>query len=117
MPDINILYIEDEPGQRSALGKSLRERGFGVVEAASGSEGLELLSDQIEVVLCDLNMPGMSGLEVLHQVQRRHPDMPFISMPTSAFPTSSVSPRRRSSSGARSTSTTTRGGGRRCWSA
>jgi PAS domain S-box-containing protein len=78
MPEINILYIEDEAEQRSALGKSLRERGFGLLEAASGSEGLALLSNEVDVILCDLNMPGMNGLEVLHQVQRRSPDLPFI---------------------------------------
>ena len=78
MPDINILYIEDDPTQRSSLAASLRERGFGVVEAASGEAGLGLLDDDTRVVLCDLNMPGMSGLEVLRQVQRRNPDLPFI---------------------------------------
>jgi PAS domain S-box-containing protein len=49
-----------------------------VVEAASGDEGLSLLSDDTGVVLCDLNMPGMNGLEVLRRVQRRNPDVPFI---------------------------------------
>ena len=78
MPDINILYIEDDPTQRSSLAASLRERGFGVVEAASGEAGLSLLDADTRVVLCDLNMPGMSGLEVLRQVQRRKPDLPFI---------------------------------------
>lgn len=78
MADIRILYIEDDPAQRSALAASLRERGFGVVEAASGDEGLSLLSDDTGVVLCDLNMPGMDGLEVLRRVQRRNPDVPFI---------------------------------------
>ena len=78
MPDIKILYIEDDPAQRSSLAASLRERGFGVVEAASGNEGLSLLSDDTGVVLCDLNMPGMDGLEVLRRVQRRNPDVPFI---------------------------------------
>jgi PAS domain S-box-containing protein len=78
MPDIKILYIEDDPVQRSSLAASLGERGFGVVEAASGDEGLSLLSDDTGVVLCDLNMPGMNGLEVLRRVQRRNPDVPFI---------------------------------------
>ncbi len=78
MPDINILSIEDDPAQLSTLAAGLRERGFGVVEASSGDEGLRLLSKEIHVVLCDLNMPGMDGLEVLRQVQRRSPDVPFI---------------------------------------
>ncbi len=78
MPDINILYIEDDPAQRTSLAESLRGRGFGVVEAASGEEGLGLLSDETAVVLCDLHMPEMDGIEVLRRVQRRSPDVPFI---------------------------------------
>jgi PAS domain S-box-containing protein len=78
MPDIKILYIEDDPAQRSLLAAGLKERGFGVVEAGSGDEGLKLLSDDIHIVLCDLNMPGMDGLEVLRHVQRKNPDLPFI---------------------------------------
>ena len=78
MPEIDILYIEDDPAQRSTLAAGLRERGFGVVEAASGDEGLGLLSEEIDVVLCDLNMPGMDGLEVLRRVQRRNPEVPII---------------------------------------
>ncbi|HJS75292.1 MAG TPA: PAS domain S-box protein, partial [Vicinamibacteria bacterium] len=64
--------------QRRSLAASLKERGFEVVEAASGDEGLSLLSDDDAVVLCDLNMPGMDGLEVLRRVQRRRPEVPFI---------------------------------------
>jgi PAS domain S-box-containing protein len=78
MPEIEILYIEDDPSQRSSLAAGLRERGFAVVEAASGDEGLSLLSKDIHLVLCDLNMPGMDGLECLRRVQRRNPDLPFI---------------------------------------
>jgi PAS domain S-box-containing protein len=78
MPDINILHIEDDPAQRAALAASLRERGFGVVQAASGEEGLGLLTEEINVVLCDLHMPEMDGLEVLRRIQRRNPDVPFI---------------------------------------
>jgi PAS domain S-box-containing protein len=78
MSDIKILYIEDDPAQRSSLAGSLRQRGFEVVEAASGDEGLSLLTEDDSVVLCDLNMPGMDGLEVLRRVQRLRPDVPFI---------------------------------------
>jgi PAS domain S-box-containing protein len=78
MPEIEILYIEDDPAQRSSLAAGLRERGFGVVEASSGEEGLGLLTKDIRLVLCDLNMPGMDGLECLRRVQRGNPDLPFI---------------------------------------
>ncbi|MGH9320865.1 MAG: PAS domain S-box protein [Vicinamibacteria bacterium] len=78
MPDINILYIEDDPEQRTSLSNSLRDRGFGVTEASSGEEGISHLTDELTIVLCDLNMPGMDGLEVLRRVQHRNPDLPFV---------------------------------------
>jgi PAS domain S-box-containing protein len=78
MPDIKILYIEDDDEQRESLATSLRERGFAVFEAANGEAGLSLLSEKPDVVLCDLNMPGMGGLEVLRKVQGHDPDVPFV---------------------------------------
>jgi two-component system NtrC family sensor kinase len=78
MPDIKILYIEDDDEQRESLARSLRERGFEVFEARSGEAGLSRLEEKPDVVLCDLNMPGMGGLEVLRKVQSHDPDLPFV---------------------------------------
>lgn len=79
MASAKLLYIEDDPEQRDSLAASLRERGFEVDTAASGEDGLERLKDgHYELVLCDLNMPGMNGLAVLAAVQRQAPDLPFV---------------------------------------
>ncbi|HSF16265.1 MAG TPA: PAS domain S-box protein [Vicinamibacteria bacterium] len=79
MPDIEILYIEDDDEQRRTLQQKLRERGFGVRSASTGREGLALLEEaRPSVILCDLNMPEMDGLAVLDQVQQRDPDIPFV---------------------------------------
>jgi len=79
MSGTTLLYIEDDPEQRRALATSLRERGFEVDPAGSGEDGLRLLdAERHDIVVCDLNMPGMDGLSVLTKVQARHPDMPFV---------------------------------------
>jgi PAS domain S-box-containing protein len=78
MPDIKLLYIEDDPEQRTTLAEKLRERGFIVVEGVSGEHGVSLMGEKPDVVLCDLNMPDLNGLEVLQKAHDQDPDVPFI---------------------------------------
>ncbi len=79
MAGTKLLYIEDDPEQRETLAANLRERGFEVDTAASGEDGLEALNpDEHDLVVSDLNMPGMDGLAVLAAVQKRSPDLPFV---------------------------------------
>ena len=79
MGGTKLLYIEDDAEQRESLAAILRERGFEIDTAASGEDGLNLLDEEHhELVVCDLNMPGMDGLAVLAKVQARYPDMPFV---------------------------------------
>jgi PAS domain S-box-containing protein len=81
MTGIHVLYIEDDAEQRESLSRGLTERGFEVVSASSGREGLALLSraeSRADVVLCDLNMPEMDGLAVLDEVRTADPDLPFV---------------------------------------
>lgn len=79
MQGIRILYIEDDAEQRERLAASLTERGFHVVAAASGKEGVAAMaSSEPDVVLCDLNMPDMDGLDVLRACHERDPDVPFV---------------------------------------
>src|SRR5262249_5276211 len=79
MSDIRVLYIEDEESQRNELATELRTRGFLVTEASSGAEGLRILaSEGADMVLCDLNMPEMNGLEVLQKVHDKQPDLPVV---------------------------------------
>ena len=74
-----LLYIEDDDKQRESLAESLASRGFELTAVSSGKEGLERLSELApDVVLCDLNMPSMSGIEVLKSVHRENPNVPFV---------------------------------------
>jgi PAS domain S-box-containing protein len=79
MGKIRLLYIEDDEAQREESTELLRKRGYDVSAARDGNTGLEILGQiTFDAVLCDLNMPGMNGLEVLRQAKKIAPDTPFL---------------------------------------
>jgi DNA-binding response OmpR family regulator len=74
-----ILLIDDERLFRALVGDHLTKEGYRVLAAASGEEGLKaLLKESVHVVLLDLVMPGMDGMEVLRRVKEDQPDLPVI---------------------------------------
>ena len=71
-----ILCIEDDPECSLLIGEELNERGFSVVVAHDGEEGLALLlNSSVDLVLSDINMPGMSGFEVLEKFKQLAPEL------------------------------------------
>ena len=74
---MTILVVDDDPGVRFALTEVLRERGHRVVTAASGHEALGKL-EGVDVVVTDLAMPGMDGLELVSRIAARSPDLPVV---------------------------------------
>lgn len=74
-----ILVVEDEPDLLSALSEVIESFGYTVIGASHASDGLELLkSKKIDVVLSDINMPGMSGLQLLAKARKQYLLAPFI---------------------------------------
>ena len=71
-----VFLVEDEPTLRSGTEQFLRQRGFTVVTAVSGGEALEKIT-QADVIILDIMLPGMSGIEVLHQI-RQNSDVPVL---------------------------------------
>ncbi len=71
-----ILLVEDEPALRTGTEQFLRQRGFTVLTAASGEEALEKFA-QADVIILDIMLPGMSGIETLHQI-RQTSDVPVL---------------------------------------
>ena len=72
-----VLIVEDDPGLRETLATGLEEDGFEVTCAASGEAGLASLRERpVEVVLTDLRMKGMSGLELCRRVAEVSPEDP-----------------------------------------
>lgn len=84
MSDIHIVVIEDDAVFADLACRYLSQNGFQVSHAASGEAGLQLCQrQQPDVVLCDLMLPGISGLQVLEQLLKRLPEVPVIVMSAS----------------------------------
>jgi len=76
---IRLLLIDDEDDFRQATSRALTKRGFAMSEASNGEEGLARLQNESpDIVLLDLRMPGMSGIETLEKLRRIHRDLPVI---------------------------------------
>lgn len=72
----NILVVDDEPDIRRALRRLLEARGFAVVEAGTAAEGTaHAAAGGIDAVVCDIVMPGGSGLEFFDLLRASHPDL------------------------------------------
>jgi DNA-binding NtrC family response regulator len=68
-----LLLVDDEERFRETLSKRLNETGYEVCGVASGMEALGLLSaEKFDVVILDIQMPGMSGIEALSEIRSRH---------------------------------------------
>lgn len=73
-----ILVVEDEQSIRTIVEYALRDAGFSVVSAARGDDALDIVArDQIDLVVLDLMLPGLDGLEVCKRI-RRERSMPII---------------------------------------
>ncbi|WP_019567917.1 response regulator [Thioalkalivibrio sp. ALMg13-2] len=82
IPAARVLCAEDEPLLRRDICEELSEAGFVAIEAAHGVEALEQIDAvRPDLILCDINMPGRNGYELLAEVRARGPDLaetPFV---------------------------------------
>ena len=84
--------VEDEEMLRLAVAKALRKSGFSVLEASDGSAAMELIrarADDIDLVLLDVTLPGVSSREILEEAGRILPELKVIV--TSAYGEEAVS--------------------------
>ncbi|HVJ82118.1 MAG TPA: response regulator, partial [Planctomycetia bacterium] len=78
-----VLVIDDEPGVRDIAGRMLKRAGFQVLVAAHGEEGVATLreaKETIDIVVLDLTMPRMGGIETAKALRSVRPDLPVILM-------------------------------------
>jgi DNA-binding NtrC family response regulator len=74
-----ILIVDDDPGQRSLLDSFLKGQGFETIPVSSGEQALQVLSSgNIEMMISDVRMPGLSGLETLRRAREEHPVLPVL---------------------------------------
>src|SRR3989454_2653126 len=74
-----ILIVDDDAGQRSLLDSFLRSQGFETLPVASGERALEVLrSEEINMMISDVRMPGMTGLETLRRARQQHSVLPVL---------------------------------------
>jgi DNA-binding NtrC family response regulator len=79
MNKYRILIVDDEQNVCDFLEEFLQYKGYAPLKASSGNEALQSLSNkEADLVLLDILMPGMSGLEVLENVRKLYPDLPVI---------------------------------------
>jgi PAS domain S-box-containing protein len=78
---LRVLLVEDNPEVGSFSTQLLRDLGYEPVWATGAAEALEILAagrDRFDVVFSDVVMPGMSGIELAHALERRYPDLPVV---------------------------------------
>ncbi|MCU0589015.1 MAG: response regulator [Syntrophobacteraceae bacterium] len=81
MVDKKILVVDDEEGIRRVLHMSLSESGYRVLTAGTASDALEIIrSEQPTIVLADIIMPGMDGIELLQRIKEENPETKVIMM-------------------------------------
>lgn len=75
-----LLLVEDEPVLRRLIADFLRGEGYDVIEAADGSEGATIYADQpyFDLVLLDLNLPYLSGVDVCRRIKAMRPSQPVL---------------------------------------
>jgi len=77
----NILIVDDEKNYPTIIGEILQEEGYTSLTASSGMEALDMLNNEpIDLILTDVKMPGMSGIQLLEKIKEIKPDLPVIIM-------------------------------------
>jgi len=73
-----ILIVDDDPGVRESLEELLRLENYQADSTGSGEDALKALSEGFDLVLLDIKMPGIDGVEVMHEIRKYHPDTRII---------------------------------------
>jgi two-component system, cell cycle sensor histidine kinase and response regulator CckA len=78
---VQVLVVDDDPDQREAIRRVLERGGYSVVVAASGAEALRLLRSThvpVDLLVTDVQMPGLVGDALVRQVRQSWPDLPVL---------------------------------------
>ena len=75
---LKVLVIDDEPPIRKLLRMGLSTQGYEILDAPNGKVGLELLGQNPDLVILDLGLPDMQGLELLRTIRARNEQVPIV---------------------------------------
>ena len=83
MPKGKVLIIDDESDVRDVLKFHLSESNYQIIEAENGQEGIELLKSEdnlsnVGVILCDIRMPKVNGIECIQYIRQEAPGIPIV---------------------------------------
>src|SRR3954451_7504160 len=74
-----LLVVDDDPSQRSLLHSFLASQGFEIIAVPSGADALTTLKNrEVSMMVSDVRMPGMSGLETLRRARKEHENLPVL---------------------------------------
>jgi DNA-binding NtrC family response regulator len=91
MIKMRLMLVDDEERFLQTTGKMIRKKGYDVITAASGEECLEKLEKElVHVVILDVKMPGMDGVETLKRIKQRYPRIEVIMLTGHATADSAV---------------------------
>jgi len=75
---LKVLIVDDEPPIRKLLRMGLGTQGFQTIDAPNGKAAIELMVEQPDLVILDLGLPDVPGLELLRQIRARREDLPIV---------------------------------------
>jgi two-component system KDP operon response regulator KdpE len=77
-PPLRVLIVDDEPPIRKLLRMGLSTQGYRVIEAADGRTSLDLMREKPDLIILDLGLPDMQGLELLRTMRGRDENVPIV---------------------------------------
>ena len=77
-PPLKVLIVDDEPPIRKLLRMGLGTQGYHIIDAAKAKTALELMSAEPDLVILDLGLPDMQGLDLLRQIRQLREDVPIV---------------------------------------
>ena len=76
----NILVVDDDEDMRLLLRALLEEHGHAVTEAEDGEKGIEATSESTDLIITDIQMPKVEGLDLILVLKKRNPELPIIAI-------------------------------------
>ena len=67
--DKNVMVVDDSSAIRSSVKLALELKSYGVIEAVDGKDALDKLDDSVDLIICDINMPEMDGIEFIKTIR------------------------------------------------